>query len=147
MAAGSGAAYSMNSKPSVPMGLSQAWCVSVANVGSAAFMAISWPLGGNDAALYRRSVTRFRRLRARVVRETRESCKNALMDALDKLDRAILRSLQSDGRATYDQIADHVGLSASAVQRACAGSRTPASSRATSRWCGPKRLAWGSPPT
>ena len=39
------------------------------------------------------------------------------MEALDKLDRAILRSLQADGRATYDQIADHVGLSASAVLR------------------------------
>jgi Lrp/AsnC family leucine-responsive transcriptional regulator len=34
------------------------------------------------------------------------------MEALDKLDRQILRSLQADGRATYDQIADGVGLSA-----------------------------------
>ncbi len=39
------------------------------------------------------------------------------MEALDKLDRAILRSLQADGRATYDQIAETVGLSASAVLR------------------------------
>ena len=39
------------------------------------------------------------------------------MDALDKLDRHILRSLQADGRATYDQIAEGVGLSASAVLR------------------------------
>jgi Lrp/AsnC family leucine-responsive transcriptional regulator len=39
------------------------------------------------------------------------------MQALDKLDRHILRSLQADGRATYDQIAETVGLSASAVLR------------------------------
>ena len=39
------------------------------------------------------------------------------MEALDKLDRAILRSLQADGRATYDQVAETVGLSASAVLR------------------------------
>ncbi len=39
------------------------------------------------------------------------------MEALDKLDRAILRSLQADGRATYDQIAEAVGLSPSAVLR------------------------------
>ena len=39
------------------------------------------------------------------------------MEALDKLDRQILRSLQSDGRATYDQIAEAVSLSPSAVLR------------------------------
>ena len=39
------------------------------------------------------------------------------MQALDKLDRHILRSLQADGRATYDQIAEVVGLSPSAVLR------------------------------
>lgn len=39
------------------------------------------------------------------------------MEALDKLDRKILRSLQLDGRATYDQIAERVGLSPSAVLR------------------------------
>ena len=39
------------------------------------------------------------------------------MQALDKLDRHILRSLQADGRATYDQIAEAVGLSPSAVLR------------------------------
>lgn len=39
------------------------------------------------------------------------------MQALDKLDRHILRSLQQDGRATYDQIAEAVGLSPSAVLR------------------------------
>ena len=39
------------------------------------------------------------------------------METLDKLDRQILRSLQSDGRATYDQLADQVGLSPSAVLR------------------------------
>jgi Lrp/AsnC family transcriptional regulator, leucine-responsive regulatory protein len=39
------------------------------------------------------------------------------MDALDKLDRMILRTLQSDGRATYDQLAEKVSLSPSAVLR------------------------------
>ena len=39
------------------------------------------------------------------------------MEALDKLDKLILRSLQVDGRATYDQIADAVSLSPSAVLR------------------------------
>ncbi|CAN5563822.1 Lrp/AsnC family transcriptional regulator [soil metagenome] len=39
------------------------------------------------------------------------------MEALDKLDKLILRSLQEDGRATYDQIAEKVSLSASAVLR------------------------------
>jgi len=38
-------------------------------------------------------------------------------DAIDRLDRAILRHLQSDGRATFDEIAARVGLSASAVLR------------------------------
>jgi Lrp/AsnC family transcriptional regulator, leucine-responsive regulatory protein len=41
----------------------------------------------------------------------------SMMQALDKLDRHILRSLQADGRATFDQIAEAVGLSASAVLR------------------------------
>ena len=36
---------------------------------------------------------------------------------LDKLDRLILRSLQADGRATYDQIGEAVNLSPSAVLR------------------------------
>ena len=39
------------------------------------------------------------------------------MQTLDKLDRQILRSLQADGRATYDQLAALVGLSPSAVLR------------------------------
>ncbi|NJS36170.1 MAG: Lrp/AsnC family transcriptional regulator [Brachymonas sp.] len=39
------------------------------------------------------------------------------MEALDKLDTAILRILQQDGRATYDLIAEQIGLSASAVLR------------------------------
>ena len=37
--------------------------------------------------------------------------------ALDKLDRAILRLLQANGRETYDVIGAQVGLSASAVLR------------------------------
>lgn len=39
------------------------------------------------------------------------------MDTLDKLDRLILQALQADGRATYEQIAESVGLSPSAVLR------------------------------
>jgi Lrp/AsnC family leucine-responsive transcriptional regulator len=39
------------------------------------------------------------------------------MKTLDKLDRQILRSLQADGRATYEQLAEQVGLSPSAVLR------------------------------
>ena len=39
------------------------------------------------------------------------------MEALDKLDRQILRCIQVDGRATYDQIAEQVSLSPSAVLR------------------------------
>jgi Lrp/AsnC family leucine-responsive transcriptional regulator len=38
-------------------------------------------------------------------------------EALDKLDKAILRHLQADGRQTYDVIGEKVGLSASAVLR------------------------------
>jgi len=37
------------------------------------------------------------------------------MTALDKLDRAILRCLQDNGRETYDVIGAQVGLSPSAV--------------------------------
>ena len=36
---------------------------------------------------------------------------------LDKLDRAILRSLQRNGRETYDVVGEQVGLSPSAVLR------------------------------
>ena len=39
------------------------------------------------------------------------------ISALDKLDRAILRSLQHNGRETYDVIGEQVGLSPSAVLR------------------------------
>lgn len=39
------------------------------------------------------------------------------MEALDKLDRQILRSLQADGRTTFDLLAEQVGLSPSAVLR------------------------------
>ena len=37
--------------------------------------------------------------------------------ALDKLDKAILRALQDNGRETYDVVGEQVGLSASAVLR------------------------------
>jgi Lrp/AsnC family transcriptional regulator, leucine-responsive regulatory protein len=39
------------------------------------------------------------------------------METIDKIDRLILRSLQADGRATYDQVAEQVSLSPSAVLR------------------------------
>jgi len=39
------------------------------------------------------------------------------MDKLDKLDKLILSKLQADGRATFDQIAEIVSLSPSAVLR------------------------------
>jgi Lrp/AsnC family transcriptional regulator, leucine-responsive regulatory protein len=39
------------------------------------------------------------------------------IQALDKLDKAILRRLQQNGRETYDVIGEKVGLSASAVLR------------------------------
>ena len=39
------------------------------------------------------------------------------LQALDKLDKAILRCLQFNGRETYDVVGERVGLSASAVLR------------------------------
>lgn len=39
------------------------------------------------------------------------------LQALDKLDKAILRCLQHNGRETYDLVGEEVGLSASAVLR------------------------------
>ena len=39
------------------------------------------------------------------------------MEALDKIDKQILRTLQADGRATFDHIAEAVSLSPSAVLR------------------------------
>jgi Lrp/AsnC family leucine-responsive transcriptional regulator len=39
------------------------------------------------------------------------------IQALDKLDKAILRALQRNGRETYDVIGEEVGLSSSAVLR------------------------------
>jgi Lrp/AsnC family leucine-responsive transcriptional regulator len=38
-------------------------------------------------------------------------------DAFDRLDRAILRQLQADGRATCEALGERIGLSASAVLR------------------------------
>lgn len=48
------------------------------------------------------------------------SCQQTLMTVsptIDKLDRAILRRLQENGRQTYDVIGEQVGLSPSAVLR------------------------------
>ena len=52
-----------------------------------------------------------------MVVKTLKKCKMERMEALDKLDRLILLSLQADGRATYDQLAEQVSLSPSAVLR------------------------------
>ena len=41
----------------------------------------------------------------------------AALETLDKLDKAILRLLQEDGRRTYEVIGEQVGLSSSAVLR------------------------------
>lgn len=46
-----------------------------------------------------------------------ESCVMSDLYALDKLDKAILRRLQEDGRETYDVMGEQVGLSPSAVLR------------------------------
>jgi len=54
---------------------------------------------------------------AHTERESIKSCAMQTKDALDKLDRAILRSLQANGRETYDVIGEQVGLSPSAVLR------------------------------
>jgi Lrp/AsnC family leucine-responsive transcriptional regulator len=59
----------------------------------------------------------FLQVQAYILRLAHERCKNQPMVALDKLDKLILRSLQEDGRATYDQIAEQVSLSPSAVLR------------------------------
>jgi Lrp/AsnC family leucine-responsive transcriptional regulator len=53
-------------------------------------------------------------------RSAQESCKIAGMEAsieLDAIDRRILRTLQQDGRVTYDALAGDAGLSSSAVLR------------------------------
>ena len=48
------------------------------------------------------------------------------METLDKLDRQILRKLQDDGRATYDQLAEQVGLSPARCSGASSGWRKAA---------------------
>jgi len=62
-------------------------------------------------------MSRLMRFGARRLSSLHKICKMWVMQALDKLDRQILRKLQADGRATFDQIAEQVGLSASAVLR------------------------------
>ena len=54
---------------------------------------------------------------AKTSQNAQEKCKISTMTALDRLDKHILRKLQEDGRATYDQLAEAIGLSASAVLR------------------------------
>jgi Lrp/AsnC family transcriptional regulator, leucine-responsive regulatory protein len=46
-----------------------------------------------------------------------EYCKISIMTTLDKQDKQILRNLQADGRATFEQIGEAVSLSPSAVLR------------------------------
>ena len=46
-----------------------------------------------------------------------KTAKEPLMEPLDKLDRLILSILQANGRTTYDQLAELVSLSPSAVLR------------------------------
>jgi Lrp/AsnC family transcriptional regulator, leucine-responsive regulatory protein len=58
--------------------------------------------------------------RCRSSQSTHESCKNFGMTRdieLDSIDQRILRALQADGRATYEDLARDVGLSPSATQR------------------------------
>ncbi len=64
-----------------------------------------------------RSESCLLRIKAFELPLTHESCKIQVMETLDKLDRQILRSLQADGRATFDALAEQVGLSPSAVLR------------------------------
>jgi len=52
--------------------------------------------------------------------QTQETCKNEKMEPefeLDTVDKRILAALQQQGRATYDELASTVGLSASATLR------------------------------
>lgn len=62
---------------------------------------------------------------SRVIRENPAALRRSFVEssamsatqAIDKLDRAILRRLQENGRETYDVIGEQVGLSPSAVLR------------------------------
>ena len=44
-----------------------------------------------------------------------KSCAMKAFDALDKLDRAILRRLQDNGRETYDVIGEQLGISRNTI--------------------------------
>jgi Lrp/AsnC family leucine-responsive transcriptional regulator len=66
------------------------------------------------------SRTRFLQLCAVESSTAHETCNIATMNApteLDAIDLHVLRALQADGRATYDELAEKVGLSASATLR------------------------------
>ncbi len=64
------------------------------------------------------------------------------MEALDKLDKLILRSLQADGRATYDHIAETVGLSPSAVLRRVKRLEETGVIDRYVAWSSPRKSAW-----
>jgi Lrp/AsnC family leucine-responsive transcriptional regulator len=70
-----------------------------------------------EGELYARVPSAFLRSAAQFRGLAPKSCKNRCMEALDKQDRQILRMLQADGRATYEQLAEQVALSSSAVLR------------------------------
>lgn len=63
------------------------------------------------------SVRRIRAITGAIVRFLQDKCEVVAMKTLDKIDRQILRTLQADGRATYEQIAEEVSLSPSSVLR------------------------------
>ena len=63
------------------------------------------------------SVRRIRAITGAIVRFLQDKCEVVAMETLDKIDRQILRTLQADGRATYEQIAEQVSLSPSSVLR------------------------------
>ena len=63
------------------------------------------------------SVRRIRAITGAIVRFLQDKCEVVAMKTLDKIDRQILRTLQADGRATYEQIAEQVSLSPSSVLR------------------------------
>lgn len=72
---------------------------------------------GFDPKLYAQEPSVFRQRKAQNGILAQENCAVADPSALDKLDKAILRALQQNGRETYDVIGEQVGLSPSAVLR------------------------------
>src|ERR1700712_2880667 len=112
-ATGSGAVYSMNSKPSVPTGLSQVvgcmLCLRNSRLIGQSLSRGDWRILANqialdydDACLQRQSVQRRQKM-AQI--------------ELDAIDRKILAILQVNGRLSNQDIADQVSLSPSPCLR------------------------------